>query len=126
MKEKRLKRVLGFLCLIICAGLLYAIFVKWSGIAVPCLFHRVTGLKCPGCGITQMCIALLHLDFRTAFYSNQMLFCLFPVLGLIFFKYIADYVKTGQWRMGKLQSGIIYVSIALLLIFAVIRNICQI
>ena len=58
--RKRWKRVLGYGILVICAGLLYAVFVKWSGIAIPCLFHLVTGLKCPGCGVTQMCVALLH------------------------------------------------------------------
>lgn len=124
MKKRRFEQVLGYGILVLGVGLLYGIFVSWSGIAIPCPFRRVTGLKCPGCGVTQMCVALLHLDLRTAFYSNQMLFVLFPVLGLVFLKYIADYVKTGQWRMGRLQNGIIYVSIVLLLFFAVIRNVC--
>lgn len=126
MKEKRFKRVVGYGILMLCAGLLYGIFVTWSGIAIPCLFYLVTGLKCPGCGVTQMCVALLHLDFGTAFYSNRMLFLLLPVLVLVFLKYIADYIKTGRWRMGRLQNSIIYASIALLIAFTVIRNIYQV
>jgi hypothetical protein len=28
--------------------------------AWPCAFYHVTGLPCPGCGLTRSCIALLH------------------------------------------------------------------
>lgn len=70
-----------------------------------------------------MCIALMHLDVRTAFYSNQVLFILMPVLGVVFLKYIADYIKTGRWEMSRWQTGLLYVSIVILLVFAVVRNI---
>jgi hypothetical protein len=30
--------------------------------AWPCVFYHVTGLPCPGCGLTRSCIALLHGD----------------------------------------------------------------
>ena len=123
MKERRRKRVLGISILVLCMGMLYGIFVLRTGIAIPCLFRLVTGFKCPGCGVTQMCVALLQLDFKEAFYCNQMLFLLLPVLGAVFLKYIVEYVKTGKRHMGRLQNGIIYVSIALLLVFAVFRNI---
>ena len=121
--ERRRRRVLGFGILVLCMGMLYGIFVSRTGIAIPCLFRLVTNFKCPGCGVTQMCVALLQLDFKEAFHCNQMLFLLLPLLGAVFLKYIVDYVKTGLWHMGRLQNGIIYVSIALLLAFAVFRNI---
>ena len=43
------------------AGLLYGIFVSYTGLAIPCLFRKVTGLLCPGCGVTGMCVALWFL-----------------------------------------------------------------
>ena len=45
------------------AGLLYGIFVSYTGLAIPCLFRKVTGLLCPGCGVTGMCVALVHLNW---------------------------------------------------------------
>lgn len=73
-----------------------------------------------------MCVALLQLDFETAFHSNQALFLLLPVLGIVFFTYIAGYVRTGKWDMNRVQSGIIYVCIAIMVVFGVIRNIMPI
>ena len=46
----------GFLC----AGLFYGYVLIPLGFRVPCLFRRVTGLRCPGCGITDLCLGLLH------------------------------------------------------------------
>lgn len=66
-KKARLKKLLMNIFLLGMAGLLYGIFVSYTGLAIPCLFRKVTGLLCPGCGVTGMCVALLHLDWRGAF-----------------------------------------------------------
>ena len=36
----------------------------------PCVFHRVTGLLCPGCGATHALQALVHGQFAAAFKYN--------------------------------------------------------
>lgn len=41
------------------AGMLYCIWLHCTGLGIPCLFYLWTGFKCPGCGITRMCLALL-------------------------------------------------------------------
>ena len=66
------------------AGLLYGIFVSYTGLAIPCLFRKVTGLLCPGCGVTGMCVALLHLDWRGAFSCHPVLFVLLLPLTAVF------------------------------------------
>src|SRR5277367_1610284 len=35
-----------------------------------CEFHRLTGLNCPGCGMTRALYALLHGNFSTALHDN--------------------------------------------------------
>ena len=45
---------------LLCAGLLYGYVLIPLGLRVPCLFRRVTGLRCPGCGVTDLCLGLLH------------------------------------------------------------------
>lgn len=123
MWQVRLRRVAVYAGLILAVGVCYGRFVQRTGLAIPCFFHLITGLLCPGCGVTRMCVALLHLDFKTAFYSNQALFLLMPVLGIVFLVYIADYVKNGRWNMNRVQSGIIYVCTVIMVVFGVLRNI---
>lgn len=123
MWKKRLQKVGTCVVALVLAGIGYGLWVQRTGLAVPCLMHLVTGLKCPSCGVTGMCVALMQLDFATAYQRNQVLFVLAPVLGIVFFKYLMDYIKTGKWQLNRLQKGILYVSIAILVIFGIVRNI---
>lgn len=123
MCRMRMWQVLKYTAGFTLFGICYGIWVRQTGLAVPCLFHVITGFKCPGCGMTRMCVALLRLDFAGAFHYNQVLFFLMPVLGSIFLADTAAYVKTGRWSVGRVQSYILYVSIAVLIVFGVIRNI---
>ena len=70
MRAHRVRRLLLGAAGILALGLGYAAFIHLTGWAVPCLFRQVTGLKCPGCGVTSMCLALLRLDFAAAFRWN--------------------------------------------------------
>ena len=77
--KTRLLKVLCTAAVLLCAGLLYAVFASRTGIRVPCLFYTLTGLKCPGCGVTRMCTALLHGDLSEAFRQNRAVLLLLPV-----------------------------------------------
>lgn len=37
-----------------------------------CQFHRLTGLNCPGCGLTRALYALLHGNFSAALHDNAL------------------------------------------------------
>lgn len=123
MRRKRLQKVLRYATAFAAFGLSYGIWVWKTGLAVPCLFHSITGLRCPGCGMTRMCVALLRLDFAGAFHYNQVLFFLMPVLGIIFLIDTVGYVNTGRWSAGRIQNYIFYASIIAMVVFGVLRNI---
>lgn len=107
------------------AGLLYRIFVSYTGLAIPCLFRKVTGLLCPGCGVTGMCVALLQLDWRGAFSCQPVLFVLLLPLTAVFICSAAGYVQDGRFRFARWQNFILYVSVAALAIFGVVRNLVR-
>jgi hypothetical protein len=61
--------------------LLYRFDPNAAGSPVPpCLFYRLTGFYCPGCGITRALHALVHGDLARAWAMNPLLFVL--LLGL--------------------------------------------
>lgn len=108
------------------AGVLYGLFVKITGMAIPCIFHLITGLKCPGCGVTRMCVALLQLDVRGAFSSHPMLLLQLPFLLFILLRNVLTYIKCGVCRVSRKETIVIYICIALLIGFTVLRNIIEI
>lgn len=46
----------------------------------PCVFHRLTGLHCPGCGTARALHKLLHGDLVGAWRMNQLTLLLIPVM----------------------------------------------
>ena len=48
-----------------------------------CIFHEMTHLYCPGCGVTRAYYSLLHGDFAMAFRYNPMVFPLVTMAVLI-------------------------------------------
>ena len=119
----RLKRLLLWAGLILGIGLAYAVFVRLSGLSIPCPVHALTGLLCPGCGVTSMCLALLRLDFAAAFRWNPGLMALSPFLGALIALLIARYIRTGSWRPGRWQTACLWAMLGLLLVWGVVRNV---
>ena len=121
--KQRLKRVIGILLIIISALIAYALFCYLTKTGIPCIFNLITGLKCPGCGITRMFLSILKLEFPKAFSFNPVIFVMLPVFFIIFVRVIYVYLKEGHLDPGKRFNHIIYIIIAILIIFGILRNI---
>lgn len=101
-----------------------AVFVLLAvSFTVGCPFNRLTGLKCPGCGVTRMILRILHLDFKTAFFYNPAIFCLVPLWAAAFciFMLLERRGKTAAAQ--KVKNIAVFFSIAVLVFFGVVRNI---
>jgi len=120
--KHRLKRLLLLAGLILGIGLAYAVFVRLSGLSIPCPFHAVTGLFCPGCGVTRMCLALLRLDFAAAWQANPVLLLLLPVLAALLLRQAVRYVKTGRSTLSRGESALVWGMAAVLLLWGIARN----
>lgn len=110
------------LSFVVILGVLYYIFVSVTGIYIPCVFREVTGLKCPGCGISHMLVAILKFDFVAAFKHNCMLFVMLPFASVLFFLSEYRYVKYGT-RGFRGCRAFMYIAATALVLFGIIRNI---
>lgn len=101
---------------LLCAGLFYGFVLIPLGLRIPCLFYRVTGLRCPGCGVTDLCLALLHGRFREALGYNWGLALASPMLV---------WLLVRLWRngaRGKAEKAASIALLAFLLAWGVVRN----
>lgn len=76
--EERLRGLLLRLGAVLALGLGYAWGMSRLGTGLPCPFHRVTGLLCPGCGVSRLCLALLRGDWAGAWAANPAICLLLP------------------------------------------------
>lgn len=100
----------------------YYIFTRLTGLYIPCVFRLVTGLKCPGCGVSHMAVHAAHFEFAEAFTSNPLLFIMIPfLLGLFVVRvvFLPDRLKANS----RTLNVICFVCIGLLIVFGVVRNI---
>jgi len=57
-----------------------------------CIFNNLTGLQCPGCGMTRAFSSVFHLDFIGAFQYNKLVIIIFPLFCYVCLKsLISDY-----------------------------------
>ena len=111
------KRIM-ILLIVLAAGLGYLIFVRLTGLYIPCLVRTLSGghLSCPGCGVSHMCESLSRFQFAEAFHANPVIFCLLPVWGVSLVLWVMD-------RGVMFRKITVWGSIAVLMIYGVLRNI---
>ena len=103
-------------------GLSYAVWLRLTGLAVPCLFRAVTGRLCPGCGVTQLCLALLRWDLAEAWSANPVLLLMLPVMAVLGVRLAVRYVRENGAAGPKWESALLWAMTALLIIWGVVRN----
>ena len=79
-----------------------------------CPIKYLLGIACPGCGMTRACLAVLRLDFATAFsYHPLFLFGPLTIMVVLFHPWI-DFKK---WRWLGILLVILYLGVYLLRLF---------
>lgn len=113
--------LLVLICLFIFVGYFY--LNKEFGFDIPCVFHKLTGYYCPGCGITRCLFSILKLDFYKAFMYNQFVFILLPFFGLGFIYKFYLYIVNKQDKLLKKIPNVVWVILLVIAIgFGFIRN----
>lgn len=85
--------------LILTGGILGAIVLMYVT-QIGCLFKRVTGIPCFGCGMTRSVLAALRLDFRTAFEYHWMFWAI-PLMYLYLIYDLQPFKSRAlNWTLG--------------------------
>ena len=115
-----MKRLINIVILLFSS--LFAITVLSGKIKVDCLFKRILGISCPGCGLTRS----IKSDIITSFKYNifgPILFILFIVSIIFLIRYIIKNEDKTIKYIYKLFSKYYYIIIICLIISMIINNI---
>ena len=122
-EKRRIKRVALAAALFFASGILYWCVVRILGGGIPCVFHEVTGLRCPGCGITHFAVSAAKLDFGEALRANM-----FAPVIIVFCAWTAfytsyKYIRTGCYRLTAGSTAAEVIFLAAFVLWGVARNI---
>ena len=121
--QKRLFRIAKPTAILLAIGFTYLLIHELTGFSLLCPIYQIFGVYCPGCGVGRMCVHLAHFELAQAFSSNCVVFCILPILlGALIF-HAVRYVRFGEIKMYRVEKIGAWVLVAILLIFAVARNI---
>ena len=68
--KQRIKKILLIYTAAAAVGILYAVFMKITGVGIPCPIYKLFGIKCPGCGMSRFMLSCMQLKFKEAMNYN--------------------------------------------------------
>ena len=109
------------------AGLAYlrAVDPARGGVFPICPFHRLTGLWCPGCGMTRALHALLNGDVFGALASNLFVPLLVVLGGYLWLSWLWPTVRPGRAMpsLGRVPQWVWATLVVATLAYGVLRNV---
>ena len=104
-------------------GITYYFFDPMESRWMPqCIFHRLTGLQCMGCGSQRMLHALLHGDVAGAFHANFFGMLMLPFIAVMAWAE-ARRVSHPAFYRRLFSPAVIYGLIVLMLVWLILRNV---
>ncbi|BDU18064.1 DUF2752 domain-containing protein [Lysobacter auxotrophicus] len=86
----------------------------------PCAFHAITGLHCPGCGLTRMLHALVHGDMARAWSMNPLAMIALPLLAMMLMQWWLARPLVPARLNRVVHDGRVW--IVAMVLFGVLRN----
>lgn len=87
-----------------------------------CPLYSMTGLACPGCGLTRGFHALFHGDVLAALDYNALIPVFAVALGFFFLSMMSVAVRGRGFAVSVLSPKLLTGVLVLLLVFGVVRN----
>jgi hypothetical protein len=93
-----------------------------TGFFPPCPFRMLTGLTCPGCGVTRALHHIVHGNFTAAFMLNPLFLIAIPFLLIAFLRYSIIVLQGRVPRKNALPAPYIYAIFFIVTSFWIFRN----
>ncbi|MBE1535337.1 DUF2752 domain-containing protein [Actinomadura algeriensis] len=87
-----------------------------------CPFLTLTGLYCPGCGMTRMAHALTHGDVGVAFGLNPLMFVLLPVFGYLYARWAVLSARGRPMRSALFRPVPVFAFLGVIVVYWILRN----
>jgi hypothetical protein len=113
---------LSITALLVVAVVFFVFDPAQGGFYPSCMFHRLTGLNCPGCGSLRALHHLTHGEIVTAFRCNPLLIVLLPLIAFIGVRCLRRGRGTFENDPILLRPATAWTLLAVTLAFAVLRN----
>ena len=119
--------IIGWICIGIISLILlaYRIWPKWFQMMFPaCVFYRLTGWYCPGCGGTRAVLNLLRGNILKSFFYHPFVPYTVAIGGWFMLSHTIDRLFKGRTHMGlKYRDWSMWVALGLVGINFVAKNI---
>ena len=102
---------------------IYLVVSSFLELYIPCVFNEITGLYCPGCGLTRMLKSMLKLDFYQAFRYNPLMFIFFPFIIYMIIDYIYCFYKKKKSKFKTLPQWFWNILFIITILYWILRNI---
>jgi len=86
-----------------------------------CLFHKLTGLNCPGCGMTRALHALLRGQFLRALHDNALFVFTLAAVAVWWVRFAILKIKNKNATL-NVPPGVLWVFLVVAVVFGVLRN----
>lgn len=106
---------------VLLGGAAFAFFAS-NGFYIPCVFNKITGLLCPGCGNTRAALAVLRFDFAAAFKFNPLFFLEAFYIVWVWVVTSLRYINGKGFSYRPLSKIMDMCILTVIIIFSVVRN----
>ena len=104
-------------------ALLRLLKIPLNHILLPCIFHKLTGLYCPGCGGTRAVVFLLHGDFLHSLVYHPFVPYVFVLCTWFMISQTIQRLSKGKIAIGMRYRDIyLWIALGLVLANCLIKN----
>lgn len=120
-RSRVLRTVLIFMEIIV-SVVVYIVVYTITGKGIPCIFRTVTGMLCPGCGMTHALSSISRGRFCEAMEYNALSVTLCPLLGIFCLIKACQYIRTGEEEFHTLDIFFLILCLVSCVRYFVCRN----